>query len=174
MEKLDIRNILGASMLPIIISVLLVIGYVVLEVVSFVADQSLQGAISLLTSIYLYAMFPIYFVVFLWAGARSVRKYRLDAIGAGMVSAFSYFVAATFNLIVTSLIGLLVIKQYIDIPGFRSTESTLAASLIGDVAGTSGVGISFLCGAGMIFMGMLANFVIGSFGGLVTSPKGSR
>lgn len=174
MEKLDIRNIFGASMLPIIISVLLVIGFVVLEVLSFVVDQSLIGTVSLLTSIYLYAMFPVHFVVFLWAGARSVRKYRLDAIGAGMVASFTYFVAATFNLLVTSLIGLLVIKEYVDIPGFRSTESTLAASLIGDVAGTSGVGISFLCGAGMIIMGMLANFVIGSFGGLVTTPRSSR
>ena len=171
MERFEIRNILGASVLPIIISIVLVIIWVGLEVASFLIDSGLHDTLQLISNIYMYAMFPIYLVIYLWAGARAVRRYRQDAIGAGIVSAFSYIVSGIFHLIITSIIGLMVVKQFVDIPGFHSTESTLAASLVGDVAGTSGVGISFLCGAGIIIMGALANFVVGSFGGLFATGR---
>lgn len=163
----DIMKIAKASLLPIVVGLLLVGIYLVLQAVPiFVSDSSIVNILRTISMVYTYLMIPLYILVYFWAGMMAVKKFGLDSIGAGLTSAFAYLVTGLANLAFGVLLNLIVLAQVIPGIDFRSPESVLAASILGDLEGRSGVAVTAICGVALIAIGVLLNFVIGGLGGL--------
>lgn len=163
---MEIKKTLLASLLIIGIGVLLVVISIILQVASLLITGPRGEILSLATTIYTYLVVPLFIILYFWAGMRAVKKYKLDAVGGATVAAFSYFVTGLINLILTMLLSLLIVGKVLNVTGFRSLESVLAASLLGDLAGAVGMAASAACGIGLLVIGTLINFVIGGLGGL--------
>jgi len=163
----DFMKIAKASLLPIVVGLLLVGIYLVLQAVPiFVSDSSTVDTLSTISMVYTYLMIPLYILVYFWAGMRAVKKFGLDAIGAGLTSAFAFLVTGLANVALGVLLNLIVLAQVIKDIDFRSPESVLAASILGDLEGRSGVAVTAICGVALIVVGALLNFVIGGLGGI--------
>lgn len=164
---MDIKKILRASLFAIGIGILLVIISVILQILSFLlTDYSIADRIAFVTTVYAYLMFPFFLLLYFWTGMRSVNKYKLDAVGAGVVAAFSYIVTGLMHIVFNSVMNLLVVGGVFHVTVFRSTESVVVAAILGNLVGGVGVLASSICGLGLLVFGMMINFVVGAVGGL--------
>ena len=162
----DVKKILRASLIIIAAGAALVVVSMILELLALLITGSAQDILSLISRIYAFLMIPLFLVLYLWAGIRAVKRYNLDAVSAGFVSAFSHVVTGVIHLVLGTILNILVISRVVTGLGFGSAETALAAFFFGDTAGGVGIALSAICGVGIIFAGAVMNFVIGGFGAI--------
>lgn len=171
-QVFDFQKMLFASLLTIGIGVVLVIVSLILGLLSFAITDSNAALVDLVTTVYLLLLFPLFFVLFFWTGMRAVKNYGFDAVGAGVVAAFSYAIIDLVKILLEMLLAVVVVSRSMGSGGgFGSTEMTVTASFFGDMMGLSGVALSAVCGLGILAIGSLINFVIGGFGALFALRK---
>lgn len=169
---MNIRKILGASLIFVGVGLILVILSMILQLVSILVTDSAGEIVELINIIYSFLQIPLFFALYLIAGMRAVKTHKLDVVEAGLVAAFSYLVVALINLFLSFMLNFLVVSGILPgSAGFISGEAVLTSALFGDTAGISGLGISSICGFAMIIMGAMINFVIGGIGGIMASKS---
>ncbi|MDD5171987.1 MAG: hypothetical protein PHF60_03035 [Candidatus ainarchaeum sp.] len=168
----DFKKMMLSSLLVIGIGLVLVILSVILRLLSMViTDPNLVGIIDIVGLAYTILMYPLFLGIYFWTGMRAAKAYGFDAVGAGLVTAFSYFVIACANLALNLILTLVGVAGPLESSGFGTLESSLMASLFEGMTGLKGVGLTALCGAGVIVFGIMINFVVGGFGGLFALRK---
>ncbi|MFH0738144.1 MAG: hypothetical protein V1827_06345 [Candidatus Micrarchaeota archaeon] len=165
-KGIDTRKVLMASFLIIGIGIVLSIISIILQLLSLTLTEQMGDTISLIASVYLLLMFPVFFVLFFWTGIRAAKSYGFDAVGAGIVAAFSFFVIGLVERLLNLLLAVIVVKGPLDAVGFGSTEMIVASSIFGGLMGLSGVALSTVCGFGMLIFGTAINFVVGGVGAI--------
>ncbi|MBI5227785.1 hypothetical protein HY988_04320 [Candidatus Micrarchaeota archaeon] len=154
--------------LPIIaIGILLVIIYIILQTIPNFLSAS-KGTVKLVVTIYSYAMIPLLGLLYFWAGRRAVRKFNLDELGGGLSAAFAAIVIGFVQLVLEAILSFLIVGRIILATDFRPASSILASMFLGDVVGSSGIGLSALCGLGVIFFSAVVCFIIGVIGAAVS------
>jgi hypothetical protein len=171
---LDFRKLLMASILVMGIGVILVIVEEILTALSLVVTDANADTVDLIATAFSVLMLPVFLVLYLWCGMRAAKRYGFDAVGAGWVTAFSYFVTSLVHLVLNLLLNLVIVSKAIAGSGVGSAESVLAASLFGGVVGLSGVGLAAFCGIALIFFGTMMNFVVGGTGAIFVLKKSMR
>jgi hypothetical protein len=167
----DMRRILMASFITIGVGVVLSILSIILQLLALTITDSIGQTLDLVNSIFLILLIPVFLVLFVWTGMRAARSFGFDAVGAGLVTAFSYFVIGLVERLLNILLAVIVVKGPFDAVGFGSTEMIIASSLFGGLIGLSGIALSTVCGFGMIVFGSMVNFVIGGFGAIFTLQR---
>ncbi len=162
----DVKKIALSSAVIIATGVVLVVLSLILQLLSLLINDSNGSIIDTVNAVYSIVLLPVFCGLYFWAGMRAVKKYGMDSVGAGLVAAFSYFVIASVRLLLNLILTFVVVSRLVDGSGFGSTESVVAASIFGGTAGLSGVGLSAVCGIGIILFGTMVNFVVGGSGGL--------
>ena len=170
----DFKKLLLASVLPLGIGVVLVILAEILLTLSLIITDSNAETIDLVSTAYSFFMIPLFLALYLWCGLRAVKRFNFDAVGAGWVTAFTYFVTGLFNLFLNVIIQAVIVSRDIAGSGVGAAESVLASSLFGGITGLSGVGLSAFCGIAIIIFGTMTNFVVGGTGALYAIKKSSR
>lgn len=168
----DFKKVLKASVLIIAIGVALVISAIILKLVSTLITGSEAATVSLISTAYSFLLWPVFFVLYLWAGMRATRKFRLDAVGAGATSAIAFMLVGFTRLLLEIVLSLLFVSRVLGGTSYISDESVLAATIFGETA-TKGMGIllAALCGVGAILIGGLVNFVIGGLGSIIVQRR---
>ena len=175
---MDIKNMLRASLPLIGIGVTLVMISIALQVLSLIftgpkdiiATLPVLGDTSLpelAAAAFSYLMYPLFLLLYLWGGRRGVKRYRLDTIGSATSTALSYVVTGALHIALGLMLSLLVINGIIVTGSYGSVESTLATALFGETAGAMGIAMTGLCGAGVLAIGALVNFVVGGLGAII-------
>lgn len=170
----DVRRTLFASALIIGIGVLLVIINMILLLLSLVLKDGNGPIIETVLAGFSILEIPLFLILFFWAGIRSAKRYGFDAVGAGTVASLSYIVIAFVQLFLDVILSIVVVSRGVIGAGFGSAESAVAASVFGGAVGLSGIGLSAVCGVGLIIIGAMINFVIGGSGALFALRKGER
>ena len=163
----DIKKLLFASSLIIAIGIMLIIISLILQLLSLMAGADSATTIDLISTVYAFLLYPILFALYLWAGVRAVRKYGFDAVGAGLVSAIAYFITGIAQLVLGIILSIIVLSRFAGGAGFATPESVLAGAIFEDVMCMKGVGLSAVCGIGILLFGTVVNFVVGGFGGVL-------
>ncbi len=163
---LDLKKIVFASALISAVGILLVVISLILQLASLLITSETTHLINQIDTIYEFMLYPLMFCLFFWAGYRAVKKYKFDAIGAGFVAAFSCFVIGAFQLCVVIVLSIVIISRFASGTAFATPESVLAGALFPNTTDMAGVGISSICGVGILVYGMVINFVVGGLGGL--------
>lgn len=174
MMGFDMKKMMFASALIIAIGIILVVISLILQLLSVViTDAARLEMVSLAGVVYAFLLYPLFFVLYFWAGMRAAKRYGMDAVGAGIVSAFSAAVVGIFQLVLISVMGVAVLAKGTAAASgaFATPEFVVASAVFGDIVGYTGVGLSLICGVGMIIMSTLVNFVVGGFGALFTLRK---
>lgn len=169
--KLNFRSMLMSSLMVIGVGVVLVIVLMILGLLPLALDPDYAKIVRMIGSGYAFLMIPVFFALFFICGMRAVRKFKLDSVEAGAASAFSYIVIGAVHLVLGTILNIVVLSQVIEGTGFGSAETQLASAIFGELSGAAGIGISALCGLGIILIGAMINFVIGGFGGLYAQRK---
>ncbi len=165
--KLDIKKVVQGSLIFAGVGIVLVIMSMVLQLLSLIVTDANGDIVQLIVMGYSLILIPGFFILYFFAGMRAVKVHGLDAVGAGAVAAFSYFVAGLCHVILETLLNLLVVSGLIPGgAGCGSAGSIISAQIFGEVAGMVGVLVPAVCGIGLLLVGTLINFVIGGFGGL--------
>ncbi len=170
-QSFDFKRFILASALIIIVGVALVILGTILQLLSVAITDANAPTLELASSIYSVVEIPLFLILFFWCGMRAAKAFGFDAVGAAGVTAFSYAVIAVVQLILDILLSVVVVSKGIPTPGFGSAEATLAASLFSGASGLSGIGLSAICGVGVIIIGSMINFVVGGAGALFALRK---
>jgi len=170
---LDLKRIVFASALISALGILLVVISLILQLASLLITSDTAKLINQIDTVYEFMLYPVMFCLFLWAGYRAVRKYKFDAIGAGLVSAFSCLVVGAFQLCVIIILSLVIINRFASGIAFATPESVLAGALFPNTTDMAGVGLSSICGVGILIYGVVINFVVGGLGGLFALSRGS-
>lgn len=168
---MEIKTVLRASLVIIGIGLFFIAIYMILQAISVLVKGEYNWLVDMVNVGYTYLMIPIFIVLYFWAGYRAVRKYGLDAIGAGAVSAFSYLVIGIINLVLGAVLNLIAMSRVVGAVDFRPPEAVLAAAVLGEMEGLTGVAGSVACGIGLILLLVLVNFVWGAFGGLLAQNQ---
>jgi hypothetical protein len=171
---LEIKKLIFASGLVTAISIVLIVISLILQLLLLIAPSDTSSTIDLANTIYAFLLYPLMFSLYLWAGVRAVRKYNFDAIGAGMVAAFSYFLSGLAQLALSIVLSIIVLSRFSGSGGFSTPESVLAGAIFEDVMGMKGVGLSAICGIGILLFGTVINFVVGGFGGIFALSSSRR
>lgn len=168
--NIDIKKIARLSLAFIAVGLILAMISVILQLLTFLLTDSNKEIVQYIVSIFSFISFPLFFLLFAFAGYRSVKIHHLDLLSAGLVSAFSYVCVALIHIMLNFFLATLVISGFIPGgAGFGSFESAAASSIFGSLTGPIGLGIQLFCGFGIILIGSLINFVVGGIGGLVGS-----
>lgn len=170
-SSFDYRRFILASALVIIIGIVLVILGMILQLLSVVMSQSDAATVEMVSSVYSVVMIPVFLALFFWSGMRAAKRYGFDAVGGASVAAFSYVVIGLIQLVLNLILSVVVISKGIAAPGFGSAEAALVASLFSGASGLSGIGLSAVCGIGIIVTGAVINFVVGGAGALFALRK---
>jgi len=150
--------IIAIGCVLVLISISMVLGMVLLD-----------PAFETMLTIYNLALYPIFFLLYIFAGNRAVGSYALDPARAGVVSSFSYVVISLFHNVLG--IGLLAIG----LSNFTDTSEFADAMAIGDARGFGFlIGIGLVCMVATIVIGAVINFVIGAIGGLIGQNLSSK
>lgn len=173
MAMIDFRKVMLASFLTIGIGIVLSILSMILQLLSVIITEDIGDYIDIAFTAYQLIMFPVFLGLFLWTGMRAVRGHGFDAVGAGYITAFTFFVIGLVERILQMFLAILVVKGPLDAVGFGSTEMVIASSIFGGLIGLSGVALSAVCGFGMLIFGSMVNFVVGGFGALFTLNRQS-
>ncbi|MFN7990702.1 MAG: hypothetical protein U0R44_00945 [Candidatus Micrarchaeia archaeon] len=168
---LDIRRTLLASVLVIGIGVVLVIIGMILQLLSIVVKDGNGAIVETVLTVFSVLSIPLFFLLYLWAGIRAAKRYNFDAVGAATVAALSYLVTAFIQLFLDIILSVVVVSRGVVGSGFGSAEAAVTASVFGSAVGLSGIGLSAVCGIGIIILGTMINFVIGGFGALFALRK---
>jgi hypothetical protein len=171
--KFEIKKMIFASGLLIAVGVVLILIAFIFQVLPLLITGSYTDAINLLNTVYAFLLYPVFLLLYFWGGIRAVSRYGFDAVGAGTVSAFSYFVTGLIQLMLSAILNIVILSRATASAGFATPESVLAVAIFGDIAGVKGIGLSALCGIGVLIVGSMINFVIGGFGGIYASRKPS-
>ncbi len=170
-QSFDFKRFLLASALVVIVGVVLVIIGTILQLLGVVITDANASTVQLISSVFAVAEIPLFLILFFWSGMRAAKAFSFDAVGAASVTAFSYAIIAVIQLVLDILLSIIVVSKGIATPGFGSAEAALAASLFSGASGLSGIGLSAVCGVGVIVIGALINFVIGGAGALFALRK---
>lgn len=170
--KLDIKRVLRGSLIFAGLGLVLVILTLILQLLTLIITGEYSDYVQIVALVFAFLVIPLYLVMYFIAGVRAVKKHGLDAVGAGMVAAFSYAVAAMAHLFFDFLLNMLIVSGMIPGgAGLGSSSSVLAAQVFGDITGPMGLGAALFCGFGLIALGSLINFVVGGLGGLFAQRK---
>jgi hypothetical protein len=170
--KLDIKKVLKGSLIFVGLGLILVILSLIFQILTLIITEEHSDVVHIVALVYAFSIIPLFLAMFFLAGVRAVKKHGLDAVGAGLVSAFSYTVVALAHLFFDFLLNLLVVSGLIPGgAGFGSSATVLAGQVFGDVTGPLGLGAALFCGSGLIAVGALINFVVGGLGGLFAQRR---
>jgi len=165
-QGFDFKRMLVASLMTIGIGVVLVILSMILQLLSLVITQEYGDVVDIVAIAYSLLLIPVFFAIFIVTGMRAAKNYGFDAVGAGAVSAFSFFVISFVQLVLGIILAAVIVTRPMGGSGFGTPEMALASTLFGGFVGLSGVALSAVCGVGIILLGSLINFVVGGFGAL--------
>jgi hypothetical protein len=172
-QRIDVKRIIFAAFITGGVGVALVILSIILQLLSLAITDENGPLMDSIFYGYRLILFPIFLILFFWTGMRAVRRYGFDAVGAATVTALAYFIVALVEKVLDTVLAIIVVSRPLGGGGFGSAESAVAASLFGGAVGLSGVGLSLVCGIGLIILGTMINFVIGGFGALFALRKSS-
>lgn len=170
----DIKRLIFASGLITAVGIVLIIISLILQLLTIMTSGDAAKTISLVSNVYAFMLYPLMFALFLWAGIRAVRKYGFDAVGAGLVAALAHFITGLAQLCLGVLLSIIVLSRFSSSVGFATPESVVAAAIFEDMMGLKGVGLSAICGIGILMFGTCVNFVVGGFGGLIALSRTTR
>lgn len=170
-ESIDLKKVLSASFITIGAGIVLVIVAVILQLLSFVIQGEYGEIVDLLYIAYSVVLYPVFLVLYFWTGMRAAKNFGFDAVGAGGVAAFAYFVVGLVERLLNVLLAVIVVSRPLSSGGFGSADMVVASSLFGGIVGLSGVALAAVCGFGILLMGTMVNFVVGGFGALFALRK---
>ena len=159
---MDIKRILGASTVVILVGLLIMILSLVAQILPGLITSGPVDQIKLASTGFAYLSLLLFALVYIWGGLRASKKFRMEPQEAGLVSAFSFAVVAFLQLIINVVLSVILVNRMTALGGFRAPESIYASTLLGDISGTSGIVLSGVCGLGVIVLGMMVNFVLGA------------
>jgi hypothetical protein len=169
--RYDVKKMLLASILIIGIGAVLVVISLILQLLSVMIGGDTGQTIDLISTVYAFLLYPVMLALYIWAGVRATRSYGFDAIGAGIVTAFSHLVIGVIQLVIGLLLSLVVMSKGPVGAGFATPESVVAAAVFEDVMGMKGVGLSAICGIGILVFGAVVNFVVGGVGSIIAQSR---
>jgi hypothetical protein len=165
--KVDFRKVLQSSLLIILIAIALVVSSILLRLLPILIEGPEADTVGAIATIYTFILFPVFLVLYFWGGMRATRRFRLDAIGAGIAGSFAFFVTGIVQFLLEMVLALLF-ASHVLAGTFVSGAATMAAAVFGQTAaGGTGLALSALCGLGMIVIGTLINFAVAGLGSLV-------
>ena len=165
-QGFDYKRLLLASLLTVGVGVVLAILSLILQLLSLVITGEYANYVHMASTAYSLLLIPGFLALFFWAGMRAAKNFGFDPVGAGAVSAFSYFIVSLVQLVLGLVLAAVIVTRPAGGGAFGTPEMALASTLFGSFMGLSGVALSAVCGFGIIAVGCLINFVIGGFGGL--------
>jgi len=171
---LEMKKVFFASVLITALGMMFVVASLVLQMLPLVLEPEVGATISLLSTIYLFLLYPLFFVLYFWAGMRGAKRYGLDAINSGIVTAFSSFIVGAFELIAITIITAVVLAKGTGAVGFQTPEIVVTNVVFGDIMGYRGIGLSALCGLGLVLLNSAINFVIGGLGAILALSFAKR
>jgi hypothetical protein len=175
--KMNVKNMLRASLPLIGIGVVLVVIGLVLQLASLlltgphdiIVMLPVLGSTSipeLADAAFSYLAYPLFLILYFWGGMRGVKHYRLDTVGSAVSVAFAYVVTGVLDLAFGLVLSLLVINNILQTARYGSMESSMTIALLGETTGATGIALTGLCGIGIIAFGALMNFVVGGVGAI--------
>ncbi len=180
MKKLDFDKIKAGLILPTGIGLCIIIfGFLLNLILGFFGYVSfintiidyLAGIVGLVISAVSHLLFLL---LFFWTGYRTVYKYHATVIEGGVTAALSYVVIAFINLGLTLLLTVLSLANigFTAGVGIGGEHSDITIALFGDsFEGGIGILVNICCSMGLIPIGALINFVVGSLGGMFGEKK---
>jgi hypothetical protein len=165
-QSIDFRRIVLAGFLTMGAGIALVVLSTILQLLSLAISDGNEELIDTIYSAYLLLLYPVFFGLYFWTGMRAVKRFGFDAVGAATVVTLSHVVVGLVKLVLNLLLAIIVVSRPFEGGGVGSTEAAVAASLFGGAVGLSGVGLSAVCGIGLLLIGASINFVVGGFGAL--------
>ncbi len=164
---MDFKKIARCALPVIAIGMLLVIIYIILQTLpSFLSGPN--DLIKTIITVYSYAMLPIFFLLYFWAGIRGMRRYGLDEISCGLVAAFSAVLIGLVQLVLEAILTLLIVSRIVTVTDFRPASAVFSSVFLGNTSGVPGVGITTICGLGIIALSAIVCFLIGVLGAIAT------
>ncbi len=149
------------GLVPLFLLILIQIAPLVVYAVS--PDMGLID-VSLATNLFLFFNFPLYALLFLYAGIRSAQR-GLDVVESGLVGAFSYVIISIVRIVITALISFLSVSGYADIL-LVDFESALIGILFPSFDPNQAIIVNSVCGVALTFFGALLNFSISGLGAI--------
>lgn len=173
-KGLDVKKLFLASALIIGLGIVFVILSTILQLLTNIISGPNLGIIETINTAYSILLYPLFLALYLWCGIRAARKYGFEPVGAGLVTSFSYLIIAVVQLVLDIILTLIFVSSQTTSVGFGSVESAMAAFFFGPTADISGVGLSAVCGVGVILFGLIINFVVGGFGAILALRRARR
>ncbi|MEW6722196.1 MAG: hypothetical protein AB1324_02965 [Candidatus Micrarchaeota archaeon] len=170
-QSVDVKKMLISALLSVGIGLALVVLSLILQLLSLAITDENAQLLDTAFSLYMLILFPLFLGLYIWTGMRAVKRYQFDAVGAAWVAAIAYFITAVIEKILNAALALVIVSRPLGGGGFGSTESAVASSLLGGAVGLSGIGLSIVCGLGLVIVGTMINFVIGGCGALLVLRK---
>ncbi|VVC02057.1 Uncharacterised protein [uncultured archaeon] len=173
--EFDFEKVKPAIKLPVLIGIVFVIiYYAVTTATALMASQlaGASGAISLALGVLSYLAF---FVLFIWTGWRTVKKFNGAWLEAGTASALASGILVVFHYLVNIVFVAVVYGYLFKNPAaaptgafdpLASAGSALAGSLIGLT-----VLMSTICCIGDLVASVIVNFAIGAVAGYIATGK---
>ncbi len=159
------HTILSQSLIPFLVGVLLVVFSRVLALLPlFLPD--FQSELTLLSNLFLFALFPLFFALFLYAGMRAAEQ-GCDAVEAGLVGAFSYFAVNLVKLVLSAVLSFAALGGYLGSANVLDFENVFVSALLPQYAGAEAILLNSLCGFGLGLFGALVNFAVSGLGALL-------
>lgn len=162
----NFKGIFQASIKAIVIGILIVLLFILFILAGHLMGQTEEAHIlSIVAEAVSILMIPAFFFLYLWTGFNGKRRYNLRARESGIATSLAYGIVALLNLALVSLLSILGVKAII---GYQFSPTMFELNgLFEEVAllGTT------LCGAGMIFVGLIVNFVIGMCGSILAERR---
>jgi len=169
--RFDFKKMLLASTLIVGIGAVLVVISLILQLLSVMIGGDTGQTVDLISTVYAFLLYPMMLALYLWTGIRATKSYGFDAVGAGIVTAFSHLIIGIIQLVMGLLLSLLVMTKGPVGAGFATPESVVAAAVFEDVMGMKGVGLSAVCGIGILMFGTVVNFVVGGVGSIIAQSR---
>ena len=162
---MDNKKIIASSTVSIGIGILLVLISTLVHIIpSYISSDAAKVASTIVT-VFDYVIIIAFIALYIWTGMRAARRYRSDSMECGVIAAFSHTIVGIVSLIINVLVGILALANILNASGLKSNEAVVSGVVFGGVVGAMGIGVSVICGIGLIVLGALLNFMIGALGG---------
>lgn len=178
LKKYDFNKIKAGLIIPTLIGVAIVLfDFFVRAVIGFLKNDVeiigelagiLSGYVGIAISLAGYLFFAL---LFLWTGYMVARKYHANVTEAGITAALAYTIIAVIYMM---FMVVLIVLHIADVGDFTKISYGIGGEVATfifpgeDVYGMIGIPC---CTAGLIPLGILLNFVIGSGGAMLSEKK---
>lgn len=163
---MDLKKILEASRIAMVIGIALVALDFVLQTVSVFV---INDVLAMIRGAYVFILLPAFFVLYAWAGYMAEKKHGMGLVGSGLVAASAYLVTSIVSFILT-MIGIMLLWGKV---GLSSPNPAGGAVFGAAMAGATGL-MATVCMAGVIAIGVVVNFVVGAGGAAIADMTAKK